>query len=422
MVRSRAHPARVSAITASCPRPRAATAAASTRRWRPRPWPARCRSSPRSPAAASTARPPTCAAAASTRSSSSCVRRACARLLGVRIGARPPGQGPRRARLRRRRRRPGTGEAQDDVPLLVTVPTRRRDVTRPVDLIEEAGARLRLRQPARRAAGHRRLGGHAPARAPPQGARPRRVRRARLPRVPDADARRSGAPGPDLAAPAARRGGGDPGLRHRAQRRRARDLGAAQRPRLGPRCASRRTTCATGRRACACSRSAASSRRAAPRRPARTRRCRSSARRSPRSSPGRATARRGTSRRRSTSPTRRASGRPSWPTSRLTARTGNPMLPAAGSREKPQSYARRFMWLARGGSDPGSAGSSRSKSRSTCSWPTSRRWRGRARAALPVHAVHAPAGRDARPRVLPAGGRAACDGRLDRCARPARRC
>ena len=33
---------------------------------------------------------------------------------------------------------PGTGEAHDDVPLLVTVPTRRRDVTRPVDLIEEA--------------------------------------------------------------------------------------------------------------------------------------------------------------------------------------------------------------------------------------------------------------------------------------------
>ncbi len=33
---------------------------------------------------------------------------------------------------------PGGGEAQDDVPLIVTVPTRRRDVTRPVDLIEEA--------------------------------------------------------------------------------------------------------------------------------------------------------------------------------------------------------------------------------------------------------------------------------------------
>ncbi len=33
---------------------------------------------------------------------------------------------------------PGLGEAQDDIPLLVTVPTRRRDVTRPVDLVEEA--------------------------------------------------------------------------------------------------------------------------------------------------------------------------------------------------------------------------------------------------------------------------------------------
>jgi phenylalanyl-tRNA synthetase beta chain len=33
---------------------------------------------------------------------------------------------------------PGAGEAQDEVPMVVTVPTRRRDVTRPVDLIEEA--------------------------------------------------------------------------------------------------------------------------------------------------------------------------------------------------------------------------------------------------------------------------------------------
>jgi phenylalanyl-tRNA synthetase beta chain len=33
---------------------------------------------------------------------------------------------------------PGAGESQDELPLVVTVPTRRRDVTRPVDLIEEA--------------------------------------------------------------------------------------------------------------------------------------------------------------------------------------------------------------------------------------------------------------------------------------------
>lgn len=33
---------------------------------------------------------------------------------------------------------PGAGESQDELPMVVTVPTRRRDVTRPVDLIEEA--------------------------------------------------------------------------------------------------------------------------------------------------------------------------------------------------------------------------------------------------------------------------------------------
>jgi phenylalanyl-tRNA synthetase beta chain len=61
-----------------------------------------------------------------------------ARLLGVRLG---------RDRIARDLRAlgfgvvdpvPDAGEAQDDVPLVVTVPTRRRDVTRPVDLVEEA--------------------------------------------------------------------------------------------------------------------------------------------------------------------------------------------------------------------------------------------------------------------------------------------
>ena len=60
------------------------------------------------------------------------------RLLGVRLGRDRVARDLRALGFAVADAVPGGGEAQDDVPLVVTVPTRRRDVTRPVDLIEEA--------------------------------------------------------------------------------------------------------------------------------------------------------------------------------------------------------------------------------------------------------------------------------------------
>ncbi|MEO6463260.1 MAG: phenylalanine--tRNA ligase subunit beta, partial [Candidatus Eisenbacteria bacterium] len=60
------------------------------------------------------------------------------RLLGVRLGRERIGRDLTALGFAVADPVPGGGEAQDDVPLVVTVPTRRRDVTRPVDLIEEA--------------------------------------------------------------------------------------------------------------------------------------------------------------------------------------------------------------------------------------------------------------------------------------------
>ena len=123
-----------------------------------------------------------------------------ARSRATRMVEGPRGLGPRGDR--------GVGGGRlGDAALIVTVPTRRRDLTAEVDLIEEVGARRsatiacprRRWRPAARS-------GDAPGRAPPAGPRARRARRARLHRVPHAVARRPGAAGSNVAAVARRRG------------------------------------------------------------------------------------------------------------------------------------------------------------------------------------------------------------------------
>jgi phenylalanyl-tRNA synthetase beta chain len=124
-----------------------------------------------------------------------------------------------------------TGGGGDETPLVVTVPTRRRDVTGETDLIEEVG----------RSFGYDRLpdvplttGGSVGTRSDERRLRDRRARgadRPRLHRVPDRLARRSNTPGEDLAARAHRRAA----ARHRAQSGGARDVGIAIGPRVGAR-------------------------------------------------------------------------------------------------------------------------------------------------------------------------------------------
>ena len=61
-----------------------------------------------------------------------------ARLLGVRLGRERIGRDLAALGFGVADPLPGAGEEHDEVPIVVTVPTRRRDVTRPVDLVEEA--------------------------------------------------------------------------------------------------------------------------------------------------------------------------------------------------------------------------------------------------------------------------------------------